>query len=94
LGPWLPDGLFSNQNPNLGKFWRALDWKMLMYFMAIWNIFWTFWIFSDRFGIMHQEKSGNPGRGYQISIFQIFSSTGSKRAGHPLFIKSLAKVWI
>jgi hypothetical protein len=23
----LPDGLFSNQNPNLGKFWRALDCK-------------------------------------------------------------------
>jgi hypothetical protein len=21
----LPDGLFSNQNINLGKFWRALD---------------------------------------------------------------------
>jgi hypothetical protein len=24
-GAGLPDGLFSNQNPNLGKFSRALD---------------------------------------------------------------------
>jgi hypothetical protein len=29
--PGLPDGLFSNQN--LGKFWRVLQWKMLVYFM-------------------------------------------------------------
>jgi hypothetical protein len=34
----LPDGLFSYINPNLGKIWRDLDWKML-YFMTIWNIF-------------------------------------------------------
>jgi hypothetical protein len=28
---------FQTKNPNLGKFWRALDWKMLVYFMAIWK---------------------------------------------------------
>jgi hypothetical protein len=22
---------FKTKNPNLGKFWRALDWKMLIY---------------------------------------------------------------
>jgi hypothetical protein len=22
----------------LGKFWRALEWKMLVYFMTMWNI--------------------------------------------------------
>jgi hypothetical protein len=33
---------FQTQNPNLGKFWSALDWKMLIYFMAIWNISQTF----------------------------------------------------
>jgi hypothetical protein len=40
---------FQTKNPNLGKFWRALEWKMLVflwsfgivygrlvYFMAIW----------------------------------------------------------
>jgi hypothetical protein len=50
---------------------------MLIYFMAIWNILWIIGIFYDRsvhfvfigyifssFGIMHQEKSGNPGREY------------------------------
>jgi hypothetical protein len=33
---------FQTKNLNLGKFWRALDWKMLIYFMAIWNILRTF----------------------------------------------------
>jgi hypothetical protein len=27
---------FQTKNPNLGKFWRALDWKMLVDFMALW----------------------------------------------------------
>jgi hypothetical protein len=30
--------IFKPKIPILGKFWRALDWKMLIYFMAIWNI--------------------------------------------------------
>jgi hypothetical protein len=33
---------FQTKNPSLGKFWRALDWQMLIYFMSIgnlWNIF-------------------------------------------------------
>jgi hypothetical protein len=64
---------FQNKNHNLCKFWRALDWKMLILFMAIWNILRTFGIFYDHlvhigvhfvhfsgFGMMHQEKSGNP----------------------------------
>jgi hypothetical protein len=29
---------FQTKNPNLGKFWRALEWKLLVYFMVIWNI--------------------------------------------------------
>jgi hypothetical protein len=28
---------FQTKNTNLGKSWSALDWKMLVYFMAIWN---------------------------------------------------------
>jgi hypothetical protein len=45
LAPGLPDGIFSYQNPKLGKFWRALEWKMLVYFMSIRNILWQFGIF-------------------------------------------------
>jgi hypothetical protein len=36
---------FQTKNTNLGKFWRALYWKMLLYFMVIWNILWTYGIF-------------------------------------------------
>jgi hypothetical protein len=65
---------FQTQNPNLGKFCRALEWKMLVYFMVIWNILRSFGIFYGNlvmlwlhiwhifpcFGILCQEKSGNP----------------------------------
>jgi hypothetical protein len=34
---------FQTKNPNLGKFWRALVWKMLIYFMDIWNISTDIW---------------------------------------------------
>jgi hypothetical protein len=63
---------FPTKNPNLGKFWRALDWKMYIYFMSVCNILRTFGTFYDHlvhlvfiwyilsgFGIMYQEKSGN-----------------------------------
>jgi hypothetical protein len=65
----------QTENPNLGKFRIALDWKMLIYFMTTCNISRTFEIFYDHmvhfvfiwyifsgFGIMYQEKSGNPGQ--------------------------------
>jgi hypothetical protein len=67
------------------NFLRALDWKMLMYFIAIRNILRTFGISYDhlvhfcvhlvnfpRFGIVYQEKSGNPGvqqRGAEKKVF-------------------------
>jgi hypothetical protein len=31
--------LFQTKNPNLGKFWRALEGNKLIYFRAIWNIY-------------------------------------------------------
>jgi hypothetical protein len=37
----------QTKNPNLGTFWSALDWKMLIYFTAIWNILQTFGIIYD-----------------------------------------------
>jgi hypothetical protein len=70
----LPDGLFQTKNPNLGKFWRVLLWKILAYFMTIWSklrtleifyvhlvYFVVIWYIFPRFGILDQEKSGNPG---------------------------------
>jgi hypothetical protein len=65
---------FQTKNPNLGKFWRTSGGKMLMNFMTIWNILQTFGTFYispfgtfcahlvhfSGFGIMYQEKSGNP----------------------------------
>jgi hypothetical protein len=65
---------FQAKNPDLGKFWRALDWKVWIYFTAIWNILRSFGIFYNhlvRFVFMrylfpvlvscrYQEKSGNP----------------------------------
>jgi hypothetical protein len=38
---------FQTKNPSFGKCWRALDWKMLTCFMAVWNILQTFGIFYD-----------------------------------------------
>jgi hypothetical protein len=46
---------FQTKNPNLGKFWRAVDWKIfeisygdLGYLMEIWDILW-------RFGISYRD---------------------------------------
>jgi hypothetical protein len=30
--------IFPTNNPNLGIFWSALKWKMLVHFVVIWNI--------------------------------------------------------
>jgi hypothetical protein len=36
---------FQTKNPNLGKFWRALELKMMLYFMFVWNILQTLYTF-------------------------------------------------
>jgi hypothetical protein len=64
---------FQTKNPNLGKFWRVLHWKMLRSLMAIWNMLRSFgkfydhlvhfvliWYIFSGFGITYQQKSGNP----------------------------------
>jgi hypothetical protein len=38
----LPDGVFQTKNRNLGKFWRALQRKMFVYFMDIRSILRSF----------------------------------------------------
>jgi hypothetical protein len=66
----LPDGIFSNQNPTLGNFWRVLEKKMLVNVMAIgstllafcghFEYFLVIWYIFSRFGMLYQEKSGSP----------------------------------
>jgi hypothetical protein len=61
---------FQTKNTDLGKFWRVLQWKVLVYYMPIWSIIWLFeyilWPFGilrfmfSRFGMFPQEKYGNP----------------------------------
>jgi hypothetical protein len=66
---------FQTKNPNLGKFWRDLQLKKLVYFKAIWYILLSFGIFCRhlihfiviwniffRFGMLvcTKKKSGNP----------------------------------
>jgi hypothetical protein len=64
---------FQTKNRNLGKFWMVLLWKILLYFVTTWSIlqpleifyghlvyFVVIWYISPRFGILDQEKSGNP----------------------------------
>jgi hypothetical protein len=64
---------FQIKHPNLGKFWRVLQCKILVYFMTIRSIllilemfyghlvcFVVIWYIFPSFGILCQEKSGNP----------------------------------
>jgi hypothetical protein len=61
---------FQTKNNNLGKFWRVLKWKILVYFITIWSIlllleyFVVIWYIFRRFGVFYREKSGNPGSIY------------------------------
>jgi hypothetical protein len=43
----------QTKNPDLGKFWRVLQWKMLVYFMFIWCSIRSFSIFCGHFGIFY-----------------------------------------
>jgi hypothetical protein len=73
---------FQTKNPNLGKIWTAVEWKKLLYFMTVWNIFRSFGIIYSRleyFVVMwyifpvlvclDQEKSGNPDSQTRSSVF-------------------------
>jgi hypothetical protein len=73
---------FQTKNPSLGKFCRALEWKMQVYFMLICNMLQSLglfyghfgnvvvlWYIFPRFGILCHEKSGNPGMYVKFSTF-------------------------
>jgi hypothetical protein len=57
---------FQTKNPNLGKFWKVLQGKMLV-FLCPFSLFYghlvhlvVIWYIFARFGMLYREKSGNP----------------------------------
>jgi hypothetical protein len=42
---------FQTKDPYLGIFWKALEYTMLVYFVAIWNILQPFGVFHGHFDI-------------------------------------------
>jgi hypothetical protein len=91
---------FQTKNPNFGKFWRVLEWKMMVYFIDSWSILRSFvlvyghwvqfvviWYIFSRFGILCQEKSGNPAataRALLVSVCRQLSSTTSDDTKPPV----------
>jgi hypothetical protein len=73
---------FQTNNHTLGKFWRVLQWKVLVnfmaglfygnlvYFVVIGYMLWSFGIFPALFGMLYQEKSCNPARDHSVSAEQ------------------------
>jgi hypothetical protein len=65
---------FHTKNPTLGRFWRVLQWKMLLryiyghlvYFTAIWLVcglliyFKNIWYIFSLLGLLYQEKFWQP----------------------------------
>jgi hypothetical protein len=81
----------QTQNPNLGKIWKALEWKMLR-FMTLWNIFSLNWynlkpfgifcghlLFFSRFGMFGKKNLATLHTSknvfFQLQIFFLFFST-------------------
>jgi hypothetical protein len=103
FSPGLPDGYFQTKNTNLGKFWRALDWIMLIYFVAYWEYLTDIWDILLPFvtfcvHLVHtfipvlvscaKKKSGNPA---SLSSFAISERWLQKYFYHPALWLTLAK---
>jgi hypothetical protein len=70
---------FQTKNPNFVKFWRVKQRKMSVHFMSIWSIllpfgifcgFYRHFVYFPPFGMLYQEKSGNPGKGDDVITLQ------------------------
>jgi hypothetical protein len=80
IGPWsnvpeirrpgLPYGIFAYQKSQFWKLWK----KKLVYFTAIWYIFWWFCYIFSSFGTLYRYKSGNPAVNLNKPL-QIFAFT-------------------
>jgi hypothetical protein len=100
---------FQTKKSKLGKFWRTLEWKMLVYLRVIWNILPPFgkflkllgkaviiWYIFPCFGILFREKSGNPGRKEEILQSNVPRKwVGQKKRTRQLFFhwESLSADW-
>jgi hypothetical protein len=90
--PGLPD-VFSN--PNVGKFWRALEWKMLEYFCPFGIIygllvqFVVIWYIFTSLLCLDEEKSGNLwtpkmfGKLFAAKVFMAITFPLERRLIHP-----------
>jgi hypothetical protein len=79
----LPDGLFSNQKFQFGQSLEVLRWKNvaifyghLVHFVFIWYIF-------SGFGVMNQEKSGNPDPTVRVFLFVVDTKEDLDRDSNP-----------
>jgi hypothetical protein len=100
--------VFKPKIPILFIFWRALDWKKLVYFVVIWNnlqsigicILWPFgnvaiiWYIFPHFGTVCQEKSGNPARCAKEKglLFRQSFSPSADRKGWVSYVGTFSKV--
>jgi hypothetical protein len=76
FGAGLPDGIFSNHKSFITNLPEGLLMEDVGLFMVIWSILQPFSIFCgylcfSSWGILYQEKSGNPGLEYIYYIFRI-----------------------
>jgi hypothetical protein len=95
----LPDGLFSNQKFQFGQSLEVLRWKNvaifyghLEYFTDIWDIlyfmanlvhFVFIWYIFSGFGVMNQEKSGNPDPTVRVFLFVVDTKEDLDRDSNP-----------
>jgi hypothetical protein len=69
--------IFRPNIPILGKFWRVLQWKMLVYLIAIWSYLRPFGIFCGHLVCLHT---------YFMVIWNIFPCFGTfyqEKSGNP-----------
>jgi hypothetical protein len=90
---------FQTKNSNFRNFWRSLEWKRLVYSVAIWNILRPFvfillpfsgnLVYFPRFDTLCQEKSGNLRMPSKLQITALHSIKSQKHgilAGFEPFI--------
>jgi hypothetical protein len=83
---------FQTKNPILGKFWRDLKWKILVFFMAIWFIVWPFGLLNGHLVYSMAIWSFYSHLVYFIVIWYIFPCT-KKKSGNPAPV-ALARLFI